>query len=128
MTHRWLRPLQGWSAIWLTGLLVLGASCNPGPVVRVPELTTPQRLTQAATIIVGRIGTNADEVAYGFRIRLAGLSDEAIALQAARQSGGISSIKGRIESGSSVGRTQRGHPGPLCPNRWPARKPPSWAG
>jgi hypothetical protein len=80
VTRAWHWRLQRVSVILLAGALTVLGSCNAAD----EALTAAQRLTRASTKIAPRVGASADEVERGFRLRLAGLSDDAIALQAER--------------------------------------------
>ena len=83
MIH-WWRMRQA-AAIALSAALLLLASCGSSGQAVKPVLTAAERLTQASRIIAPRIGTTADDVAAGFqKLKLTGLSDDAIALQAER--------------------------------------------
>ncbi len=67
--------MQAWPIIWLAGALIMVTGCNP---------TAAQRLARASEIIAPRVGARADDVARSFQARMAGSSDEVIALQAER--------------------------------------------
>ncbi len=79
------RRLHRTAAIGLSGLMFFLASCgSPGNVVE-PVVTAGERLIQASKVIAPRVGTSADEVVAAFnKLKVTGLSDDAIALQAER--------------------------------------------
>lgn len=75
MAHVRRRRLPRSAVVWLVSALLVSVSCNP---------SAAERLAQASKIIAGRIGSEADDVVGAFKVKLTGLSEEAIALQAER--------------------------------------------